>query len=118
MSERKNNEADYTSKGLPVISEAVFESLVANHANNNTWGSHLEEVKERVMIENPYLAAYIESQLRRYPEEMQIPIAETVMGVLTFLEQQATTNKLARNFKTAEEPGEEKGLFHRFFKRR
>jgi hypothetical protein len=80
-----------TSQGLPVVSENTIDSMKQTHGER--WGEYLEEVKTRLLNENPSLVNFIESQVGKYLPEAHNPMFEVVVGTLAVLEQQAMVNK-------------------------
>jgi hypothetical protein len=92
-----------TSKGLPVVEASTVEALWQNYTTRERWGDHLEEVKQRLLDENPELVGFIESQVGKFPRDLHTPMFEVVIGAVAVLESQAEANKLADQFGPHEE---------------
>ncbi len=87
-----------TSKGLPVVEGSTVDAMWQNYTTRESWGEHLEEVKQRLLDENPELVGFIESQVGKFPRELHTPMFEMVVGAVAVLECQAEANKLAEQF--------------------
>jgi hypothetical protein len=87
-----------TSKGLPVVEASTVEALWQNYTTRESWGGHLEDVKQRLLDENPELVGFVESQVGRFPSELHTPVFEMIVGAIAVLESQAEANKLADQF--------------------
>jgi hypothetical protein len=81
-----------TSQGLPVVSENTINAIHQTYVGER-WGAHLEEVKSRLLQENPALTHFIENQVGKYPPELHNPMFEVVVGTIAVLEEQAVVNK-------------------------
>jgi hypothetical protein len=80
-----------TNQGLPVVSADTITYVLETYSER--WGAYLEEVKTRLINENPNLRAFIEAQLDQYPPELHNPIIEGIVGAIALLELQAMANK-------------------------
>lgn len=101
MSEK---ETPVTAKGMPRVSETTVRSIFQAHTKGSEkWGEHLEEVKARLIKEQPALVEFLESQVNKYPPEMHIPIFEVVVATYAVLEQQANSNKISATFSLGSE---------------
>ncbi len=88
-----------TSHGLPVVTQATIDSIWQHYTTVRSWDSHLEEVKTRLIIENPELVKFIESQVSKYPSVIHNSMFEVIVAAIAILEHQAEANKLASKFK-------------------
>jgi hypothetical protein len=94
MNEGKKGEKsleEETSRGLPAVTESALSSLKELYSAK--WGDHLEKVKRRMIIENPHLVKFIESQVGKYPVKQHNAMFEVILGTIAALEHQATINK-------------------------
>lgn len=87
-----------TSRGLPKVSEFTTRSITENYTRRESWGSHLEEVKSRLLIENPHLVRFIEGQVSKYPEELHNHMFEIFAATIAILEHQTMSDKLSKQF--------------------
>jgi len=87
-----------TSKGLPVVEAETVTALWQNYTTREDWGDHLEEVKQRLLDENPELVTFVESQVSKFPDELHTAMFEIVVGAVAVLESQAEANKLSSQF--------------------
>lgn len=90
-----------TSRGLPVVSvETVraIKSQFTSGGEGKSWGEHLEEVKRRLIEENPLLVEFLEGQIGKYPPELSVYMIEVAVVTIALLEQQASANKTAAVF--------------------
>lgn len=83
-----------TSKGLPVIKPGTTTTINEQFSAPGSWGEHLEEVKQRLLRENPHLVEFINSQVSKFPPEMHNPMFEVFVASIAVLEHQAEANKL------------------------
>jgi len=86
-----------TSKHLPKISLELLTSIQARYLNRTTsggteYGAFLNEVKQRMIEEDPVLTTFIEAQLSMYSPEHQQDMFKVVMGLYGLLEAQAESN--------------------------
>ncbi len=99
-----STEPQYTSKGLPKISQVTRDALFGRYSgreqpNNTDYGNFLTGVQRRLVTEDPVLKEFIESQIGKYPRELHQPMFEIVVGVYGILERQAEANKMADSVK-------------------
>jgi hypothetical protein len=85
----------FIEQGLPIVSVKTLEALYDVYAGNK-WGKHLEEVRERLIQENPNLVKFIENQVGKYPPKLHTPMFEVVLGTISILEHQALIDKQRR----------------------
>jgi hypothetical protein len=78
--------------GLPVVSNKTFDAIFHVYAGKK-WGQHLEQVKDRLIEENPYLIKFIESQIGKFPPELHNVMFEIAIGTVAVLELQDMVNK-------------------------
>jgi len=90
--------AKETSKGLPVVEASTVGAMWQNYTTRESWGSHLEEVKQRLLDENPELVGFVESQVGKFPSELHTPMFEMVIGAVAVFESQAEANRLSSQF--------------------
>lgn len=96
--EFESNTPRETSHGLPVVSKSTFDSIWENYTKRERWGDHLEEVKVRLLQENPYLTRFIESQVSKFAPELHNEVFAILVGTIAVLEHQASANKLSSRF--------------------
>jgi hypothetical protein len=99
---KDQGESKLTSSGLPVVTEATVRAITSQFTTGGegrSWGSHLEDVRKRLIIENPHLVKFINKQVDRYPQETRASIIEVVVGTIALLEHQANANKTELIFK-------------------
>jgi hypothetical protein len=96
--EKKTPQPKETSQGLPVVSGESIKSIFEIYNAGENWGQHLEEVKMRLIKENPNLASFIESRVGQYPPSQHVAIFSVVVETLAALEHQAMANKLSSEF--------------------
>jgi hypothetical protein len=87
-----------SEKGLPVISAETLASIQQVYTAQENWGNHLEEVKQRLVKENPVLRAFIEAQVGQFPETMHNQIFAVIIGTIAVLEHQAEADRLSDLF--------------------
>ena len=95
MSEVKEEGPKLTSNGLPVVSVETVEAIWGTYTGPEKWGEHLEEVKGRLIKENPNLIRFIETQVRKYPRQMHNPMFEIFVATIAIFEHQAEANRLS-----------------------
>lgn len=96
-----------TSKGMPKITEETVKTIFDSHTKGTeNWGQHLEDVKTRLIEEQPNLTKFIEGQVGKYPPELHQALFEIAMATYAVLEQQANSNQMSSSFTL---PQEEKG---------
>lgn len=92
-----------TSRGLPVVSDATLQALRSRYGGRRRgeatdWGSHLEEVKQRMIEENPNLVKFIEGQVgAMFPIADHNKVFEVLVAMYAVLEWQAEANTLDAN---------------------
>lgn len=87
-----------TAKGLPIVEPNTIKALWQNYTTRESWGTHLEDVKQRLLDENPALVKFLESQVGKFPERLHVSMFEIAIGTVAVLESQAEANKLAEQF--------------------
>ncbi len=93
-----------TSKGMPKVTEETVKTIFDSHTKGTeNWGQHLENVKARVIEEQPSLAKLIENQVGKYPSELHQALFEIAMATYAVLEHQANSNKMSASFSTGQE---------------
>lgn len=96
-----------TSKGMPLVTDKTVKSIFESHTNGpDNWGNHLEDVKKRMLEEQPNLTKFIEGQVGKFPPELHQTLFEIATATYAVLEQQANANKMSTTFSL---PAEEKG---------
>src|SRR5688572_21010838 len=80
-----------TSRGLPFVSPDTIIYVQETYAER--LGEYLQEVKTRLINENPHLGGIIDLQLTNYPDELHPPIIHIVTLTIAILEEQAMANK-------------------------
>jgi hypothetical protein len=99
MAEKEKIKKMETSGGLPVVSKATVEGVFQSaKTGERKWGDRLEDTKKRMILEQPELVKFIESQVGRFPVEMHTGILEIIVGTYSILEQQSNTNRLGSTF--------------------
>lgn len=93
--EERGQTPQETSYGLPIISEDTSESLWATYTGQESWGQHLKAVKTRLLLENPHLVRFIESQVGKYPPQLHQAMFEIFVATIAILEHQAMSNHLS-----------------------
>jgi len=76
------------SHGLPVVTTTTFEAIFAVYAGKK-WGKHLNEFRDMLVLENPQLIKFIESQVGKHPQRMHNVLFEIVIGTLSVFAHQA-----------------------------
>jgi hypothetical protein len=94
----KTPQSKETSHGLPIVSQDTVSSIWQHYTTVESWGEHLEEVKARLVKENPNLVKFIESQVSKYPPTLHNSMFEVVVSTVAVLESQAEANKLSSQF--------------------
>lgn len=93
-----------TSRGMPIVTAETIRAIFDAYTNGGeNWGLRLTEVKERLISEQPELAKFLEGQVSKYPTEMIKPVLETVIGIYTVLEQQASSDQLSNSISVTPE---------------
>ena len=94
-----------TAKGMPKVTEETIRTVLDSYTKGSEqqWGQHLEEVKARMIEEQPALKKFLESQVGKYPPEMHNALFEIAVATYAVLEQQANSNKLSSSFSTTQE---------------
>lgn len=93
-----------TSKGMPKVTEETVKTIFDSHTKGTeNWGQHLENVKARLIEEQPNLTKFIESQVGKYPPELHQALFEIAMATYGVLEQQANSNQMSSSFSTTQE---------------
>ena len=96
-----------TIRGLPVVSENTIRSLSQSDKTvEQRWGERLEEVKMRLIKEQPVLVEFLESQVGKFPLEIHDALFEIGIGVYSILEQEANSNRLSAMLKISGESKE------------
>lgn len=90
---------EYTSKGLSKITPETLDALTGRYLRRKNgqgtdWGTHLTEVKRRMINEDPVLVEFLEMQVDKYPPELHNPMFEIATGLYALLELQTEANKL------------------------
>jgi hypothetical protein len=83
------------TQGLPVVTRESIDSIKQMYGEK--WGEHLEEVKARMVKENPVLVEFINNQVGKYPPQLHNPMFEVIVGTIAVLEHQARANKMGPN---------------------
>jgi hypothetical protein len=91
-------------QGLPVVSSKTLDALFHVYAGKK-WGQHLEQVRDRLIQENPNLIKFIESQIGKFPRELHDAIFEIVIGTVAVLELQEMVDR--KNVKVGNVPDEQ-----------
>lgn len=73
---------------------------------NKDGGERLEEVKMRLIKEQPVLVEFLESQVGKFPSEIHDALFEIGIGVYSLLEQEANSNRLSAMLKISGESKE------------
>lgn len=97
IEKRELSRQEMTSKGLPVISEDTIRTIRSQFTSGGEgkrWGDQLEEVKSRLIRENPNLVKFVESQVSKYPKKLHEPMFEVIVGAVAVLEHQASANRM------------------------
>ena len=87
-----------TPKGLPVVSAESVVAIYDTYTKHENWGNHLEEVKKRIVQENPALVSFIEMTVGKYPPSMHNSLFEVFVATIAILEHQAEANKMENQF--------------------
>jgi len=89
----------YTSKGLPVVTEGLLDSLfdrytnkISNRRGALTYGDVLSDSRQRITKENPVLRKFMESQVGKYSPDMHNAMFEVLVGMYAILELQSEIN--------------------------
>jgi hypothetical protein len=73
---------------LPVVSNKTIDALYQVYTGEK-WGTHLNELRESLLQDNPNLVRFIENQVGKYPRELHNAMFEVVMGTIAVLRLQA-----------------------------
>ena len=93
-----------TGHGLPVVTQDTILGLFQSaETGSQRWGERLEEVKARLVKEQPALAEFLESQVGKFPPEIHDALFEIGVGIYSVLEQEANSSRLSAIFKMSGE---------------
>lgn len=93
-----------TGRGLPVVTQDTIRGLFqSDETGSQRWGERLEEVKARLVKEQPALVKFLESQVGKFPPEIHDVLFEIGVGVYSVLEQEANSSRLSAIFKMSGE---------------
>ena len=104
MSEKPVELPKRTSRGLPVVTQDTIRGLIqSDQMVEQRWGKRLEEVKARLIREQPALVEFLESQVGKFPPEIHNALFEIGVDVYSVLEQEANSSRLSAIFKMSGE---------------
>ena len=95
---REMRETKETGTGLPFITKetvGAIKSQFTSGGEGKAWGEHLEEVKGRLLEDNPNLVKFIEDRVSQFPPQLHQPMFEVIVGTIAVIEHQAGVDKLS-----------------------
>jgi hypothetical protein len=82
----------FSKQGIPVVSNQIIDAVYHVYTGKK-WETHLSELKETLIQDNPNLVKFIESQVGKYPRELHNSIFEVVMRAIAVLRLQGLLNE-------------------------
>ena len=73
---------------LPIVTAKTIDAIFHVYAGKK-WGKHLSEMRDYLILENPQLVKFIESQVGKYPPALHDAMFEVILGVISVLDHQA-----------------------------
>ena len=81
---------------ISVVSKQTIDALYQVYAGEK-WGTHLSEVRENLVRDNPHLVKFIETQVGKYPRELHDAMFEVILGTIAVIRLQGLLDEKQRD---------------------